>query len=67
MALVRELVGRDLERGQSSEVGQVGSGDEEAPPRSVWSEEGLFYGSLCSLTSGALPTIAEEPADYVGE
>jgi hypothetical protein len=39
MALVRELVGRDLERGQhqGSEVSQVGSGTEESPPRDVWS------------------------------
>ena len=39
MALVRELVGRDLEHGQhrGSEVGQVGSGTVESPPRDVWS------------------------------
>ena len=39
MDLVRELVGRDLERGQhrDSEVGQVGSGTVESPPKDVWS------------------------------
>jgi len=37
MALVRELVGRDLERGQSPEVSQVGRRTEESPQREVWS------------------------------
>jgi len=39
MALVRELVGKDLERGhqRSSDVSQVASGVEESPQRDVWS------------------------------